>query len=246
MRRVGTISELWRYPVSSVTGEQVEEVEVSQIGMIGDRRYALVDSLTGIVAHPERDQRWQKAIFIRSRTTATGIEILVPEHDWQSVDDPDLAKSISQFLDFEADVRPYERTREASRRDAFALDRYDVSPLHLLTSASVDHLKTLHPGGNPDRRRFRPNILMQSEPDISGFAELGWIDAGIRLGEVGGKVIAPTKRCGFTIIEQEGIANDPEILRNVMRFGNRNMGVYCAPDASGTLRVGDGVFLSEQ
>lgn len=246
MQRVGTISELWRYPVSSVTGERVAEVEVSSAGMIGDRRYALVDRATGIVAHPERDQRWQKAIFIRSRTAATGIEILVPEGDWQSVDDPGLAASLSEFLGFDANVRPYERTLEASRRDAFALDRYDVSPLHLLTTASVDHLKTLHPGGNPDRRRFRPNILMQSEPDISGFAELGWIDAGIRLGEVEGKVIAPTKRCGFTIIEQEGIANDPEILRNVMRFGNRNMGVYCAPDASGTLRVGDGVFLSRQ
>jgi uncharacterized protein YcbX len=245
MHRVGTIRELWRYPVSSVRGEQLDEVEVLKAGVIGDRQYALVDRSTGIVAHPERDQRWQKAIFIRSRTVAAGIEILVPECDWQSVDDLGLAANLSKFLGFDADVRPYERTLEASRRQAFALDRYDVSPLHLLTSASVDRLKTLHPAGNPDRRRFRPNILIQSEPEISGFAELGWIDAEIRLGNVGGKVIAPTKRCGFTIIEQDGIANDPEILRNVMRFGNRNMGVYCAPDASGTLRVGDGVFLSQ-
>ncbi len=95
----------------------------------------------------------------------------MPECDWQSVDDPGLAASLSEFLGFDADVRPYKRTLEASRRDAFVLDRYDVSPLHLLTSASVDHLKTLHPGGNPDRRRFRPNILMQSEPDICGFEE---------------------------------------------------------------------------
>ncbi|WP_409527114.1 hypothetical protein [Rhizobium sp. P32RR-XVIII] len=56
-------------------------------------------------------------------------------------------------------------------------------------------------------------------------------------------MIAPTKRCGFTIIAQEGLENDPEILRNVMKFGNRNMGVYCAPKRNGMLRIGDAVFI---
>jgi uncharacterized protein YcbX len=244
MRQVGTIRELWRYPVSSVTGELLQQAAVSPNGMDGDRRYALVDAQSGIVAYPERDKRWQRTVFVRSRTAESGAaELLVPDHDWLDVGDPRAGEALSRFFEFDVAVRPYERTSAAGGVTAFAVDRYDVSPLHLLTSASVDHLKSLHPSGNPNPRRFRPNIFMTAEADVQGFAELGWIDAGIRLGDVEGTVIAPTKRCGFTIIAQEGLDNDPEILRNIMRSGNRNMGVYCAPAAHGVLRVGDPVLL---
>lgn len=244
MRQVGTIKALWRYPVSSVTGELLNEAAVSPSGMTGDRRYALVDAQTGIVAHPERDKHWQRAVFIRSRTTKSGAaQLLVPGHDWMDVNDPKVNEALSHFFEFDVAIRPYERTAPADHAAGFAVGRYEVSPLHLLTSASVDHLSSLHPGGNPNPRRFRPNIFMATEADVQGFAELDWIDAGIRLGEIESTVIAPTKRCGFTIIAQQGLDNDPEILRNIMKFGNRNMGVYCAPAASGIIRVGDPIFL---
>lgn len=245
MRKVGTISELWRYPVSSTAGELIEQCEVTATGVVGDRRLALVDAATGVVAHPERDKRWQKAIFIRSRTISDGtVEIKLPGHDWLSVDAPGLTEALTGFFEFEVTVMPYERARPADDRTNFAIDRYDVSPLHLLTSASVDHLKAIHPNGDPDRRRFRPNIFLETGPDLSGFAELQWVDAPVRLGHVRATVIAPTKRCGFTIIAQDGLENDPEILRNVMKFGNRNMGVYCRPNEPGVVRVGDAVFIS--
>ncbi|MGR6429659.1 MOSC domain-containing protein [Rhizobium sp. PAMB 3174] len=241
---MGRIKELWRYPVSSVTGERLDQVSVSPAGMEGDRRYALVDAETGIVAHPERDKRWQKAVFVKSRTAQTGgIEVQVPGHEWLGIEAPNLTAALTVFFEFAVELRPYERSAAAGEATSFAVDRYDVSPLHLLTSASVEHLKSLHPAGNPDRRRFRPNIFMDAESDITGFAELGWIDRPIRLGFVDGTVIAPTKRCGFTILAQEGLENDPEILRNVMKFGARNMGVYCAPGATGVLKVGDVVCL---
>ncbi|TGR64434.1 MOSC domain-containing protein [bacterium M00.F.Ca.ET.194.01.1.1] len=244
MRRVGRIKELWRYPVSSVTGEQLDAVSVSASGMDGDRRYALVDAETGIVAHPERDRRWQKAVFVKSRMALSGgIEVQVPDHGWLSVGAPGLIVALAAFFEFSVEIRPYERSAAAGDAALFAVHRYDVSPLHLLTSASVDHLKSLHPAGNPDRRRFRPNIFVDTDSDITGFAELGWIDKSIRLGDLDGTVMAPTKRCGFTIIAQEGLENDPEILRNVMKFGARNMGVYCTPDANGLLKVGDSVQL---
>ncbi|WP_051777137.1 MOSC N-terminal beta barrel domain-containing protein [Pseudorhizobium pelagicum] len=55
MRSVGTIREIWRYPVSSIGGEVLEAAEVGSAGMTGDRLYALVDVSNGIAAHPERD-----------------------------------------------------------------------------------------------------------------------------------------------------------------------------------------------
>lgn len=244
MPQVGKITELWRYPVSSVTGEQLNHAEVSADGLVGDRRYALVEVSTGTVAHPERDRQWQKCVFVRSRTTENGeVQVLVPDHEWRGVNDPQLGLALTGFFGFEVELRPYERTQPEMPNAALAKDRYDVSPLHLLTSASIGHLQSLHPAGDPNPRRFRPNIVVETGKDITGFAELGWIDQAVRLGDVEGTVIAPTKRCGFTIIEQDGLPNDPEILRNIMRFGSRNMGVYCAPVGNGVLRVGDTVSI---
>ncbi|EPE96955.1 MOSC domain-containing protein [Rhizobium grahamii] len=244
MRKVGTISELWRYPVSSTSGEKLEQCEVTANGVVGDRRFALVDAATGGVAYPERDKRWQRAIFVKSRIVSDGdVEVQVPGHDWWSVDAPRLTEALTAFFEFEVSVRPYERAGSTSADIVFANNRYEVSPLHLLTSASVDHLKAIHPDGDPDRRRFRPNVYLETDADLSGFAELQWIDAHVRLGDIPATVIAPTKRCGFTIIAQDGLENDPEILRNVMKFGNRNMGVYCRPDEPGFISVGEPVFV---
>jgi MOSC domain-containing protein len=54
--RVGTIRALWRYPVKSMLGEQLDAVDVSESGVVGDRAYALQDRETGKVAsakHPK-------------------------------------------------------------------------------------------------------------------------------------------------------------------------------------------------
>jgi uncharacterized protein YcbX len=40
-------------------------------------------------------------------------------------------------------------------------------------------------------------------------------------------------------MEQDGIANDPEILRQLVRNNRRNIGVYCSVDRPGIVRTGD-------
>ncbi|MDP9257522.1 MAG: MOSC N-terminal beta barrel domain-containing protein, partial [Actinomycetota bacterium] len=52
---VGTIRALWRYPVKSMLGEELDAVDLSEGGVVGDRAYALRDRETGKVAsakHP--------------------------------------------------------------------------------------------------------------------------------------------------------------------------------------------------
>jgi uncharacterized protein YcbX len=41
-RVVGSIVSLWRYPVKSMMGEELNAAEVSNAGLVGDRAYALV------------------------------------------------------------------------------------------------------------------------------------------------------------------------------------------------------------
>src|SRR2546428_12997515 len=50
MAIVGSVAELWRFPVKSMKGEQLQEVTVTERGVLGDRAYALIDSETGKVA----------------------------------------------------------------------------------------------------------------------------------------------------------------------------------------------------
>ena len=40
---VGTLAELWRYPVQSLRGEMLAAATVGPSGLTGDRGYAIVD-----------------------------------------------------------------------------------------------------------------------------------------------------------------------------------------------------------
>jgi hypothetical protein len=46
---VGAVKALWRFPVKSMRGEQLEAADVTETGLVGDRAYALIDPETGKV-----------------------------------------------------------------------------------------------------------------------------------------------------------------------------------------------------
>lgn len=46
---VGSVAGLWRFPVKSMRGEQLQEVDITEGGIVGDRAYALIDKDTGKV-----------------------------------------------------------------------------------------------------------------------------------------------------------------------------------------------------
>jgi uncharacterized protein YcbX len=44
---VGTVDALWRFPVKSMLGEDIDEAELTERGVVGDSVHALIDSETG-------------------------------------------------------------------------------------------------------------------------------------------------------------------------------------------------------
>ena len=52
------IDALFRYPVKSMAGEQIDVTAVGERGVLGDRAYALVDGETGKVASAKNPRRW--------------------------------------------------------------------------------------------------------------------------------------------------------------------------------------------
>jgi uncharacterized protein len=55
---VGTVGALWRFPVKSMLGEQVDQADASEGGIVGDRAYAVVDRETGKVASAKHPKVW--------------------------------------------------------------------------------------------------------------------------------------------------------------------------------------------
>lgn len=62
-----TVSGLWRYPVKSMQGEELNATEVTERGTVGDRAYALLDRETGKVASAKNPRKWARLFDFRAR-----------------------------------------------------------------------------------------------------------------------------------------------------------------------------------
>ncbi|OHV88967.1 MOSC domain-containing protein [Mesorhizobium sp. ORS 3428] len=236
---LGTVGQLWRYPASSLAGERLEAVSVGPATVDGDRLFGLVDASDGEIARPDRDPKWHKVPLIRARLTEDRrLEVAVPGGAWLPAPDPQSDAAVSAFLGFETSIRPYSRENAAGYKGPLTVERYARTPIHLLTTASLARLKALHPEGTPDPRRFRPNIVVDMEPVEGSFPETEWIGRKLAVGDLLLTIAEPCRRCGFTIIAQDGFDNDPGILRNLVRHNAHNLGVYCTVDRPARVEIG--------
>ena len=65
----GSVAALWRYPVKSMMGEELNAAEVTDGGLMGDRAYALVDSANGKVVSAKNPRKWAKLFDCRAVLT---------------------------------------------------------------------------------------------------------------------------------------------------------------------------------
>jgi uncharacterized protein YcbX len=119
---------------------------------------------------------------------------------------------------------------------------FDVFPVHLLTTSSLDALARLNPDSAWDARRFRPNFFIETAGGVEGLVEAGWGGRRLRLGGVVLKCEVPAPRCSMTIQAQDGLPKDPRVLRTIVKAG-QNLGVYASVDTPGLVEVGDEVEL---
>lgn len=237
---LGTVSQLWRYPASSLAGERQDALSVGRETIDGDRMFGLVDASDNEIARPDRDAKWHNVPRIRTRlTNDRELEVAVPGGHWLRAPGAECDRAVSAFLGFTASIRPFDRENAApGYAGPLTAARYRKAPIHLLTTASLARLKALHPQGVPDPRRFRPNIVVDMEPVEGSFPETEWIGRRLAVGDLLLTVSEPCRRCGFTIIAQEGFDNDPGILRNLVRYNAHNLGVYCTVDRPARVEIG--------
>jgi uncharacterized protein len=103
---LGSIVSLWRYPVKSMMGEELNASEVTRGGLLGDRSYALIDTSDGKVATAKNPRKWPQLFNFRAALTdapRTGVKmspvrITLPDGTIVHSEQPDLYQVLSKVL----------------------------------------------------------------------------------------------------------------------------------------------------
>jgi uncharacterized protein YcbX len=266
---VGSVISLWRYPVKSMLGEELDATDVTDRGLTGDRAYAIVDSTDGKVASAKNPRKWPSLFDCHANVLeadgADGetprVRITLPGGTTLITDQDDRNEILSKALDREV-------TLEAAAHGALDVEEYwpdidglphrdtvtdftmpegtffDGATVHLLTTATLDRLRELYPEGRFEVPRFRPNVVVQLASGEKGFAEDAWIGHTVAIGaEVRLQITANCGRCVMTTLAQGDLPKDPGILRAAAQHNKVNVGVYAAVLRGGTIHRGDSVTV---
>jgi len=266
----GTVVSLWRYPVKSMLGEELNSSYITERGLIGDRTYAVVDKKTGKVASAKNPRKWGKlfdfrSVFIDQPQVVEDIppvRVTFPDGTHiLSADQDNIDNSLSNVLS--QDVRlmkasllkpVYEEywpdidglaqreriTDEAMPPQTF----FDIAVIHLLTISTINRLRELYPEGRFEVRRFRPNVVIESASGEKDFIENKWIGKKVTIGkDVVMRVTGPCTRCVMTTLPQGDLPRDLGILRTVAKYNRVYAGVYASVDRGGTIHRGEQVRL---
>ena len=266
---LGAVASLWRYPVKSMMGEELNATEVTERGLLGDRAYALVDSADGKAATAKNPRKWPRLFDFRAACIEPArpgakvppVRIELPDGTTVASDQSDLNQVLSKALNREVTFRAAQRgavNAEEYWPDMEGLDHrntvtdftlpagtfFDVAMVHVLTTATLDRLRALYPQGRFEVRRFRPNIVVQLVSDEKGFAENAWVGHTLAIGTaVRLNITSPCGRCVMTTLAQGDLPRDPGILRTAAQHNQVNVGVYAAVVRGGTIRRGDSVRM---
>jgi uncharacterized protein len=265
----GKVVSLWRYPVKSMMGEELNSSYITERGLIGDRTYALIDNQTGKVISAKNPAKWGKlfdfrAAFIDSLQTADNIpnvRITLPDGSQIFSDQEEIDHSLSKILGREVSLmkatldkpgyEEYWPDVEGIAHRELVTDEimpsktfFDIAVIHILTSSTINRFRELYPEGRFEVRRFRPNIVIESSSMNKDFIENSWVDKKLTVGEeIVLRVIAPCTRCVMITLPQGDLPNDLGILRTVAKYNQVHAGVYASVEQGGIVRRGDLVQL---
>jgi len=241
-------------------GEDLPSAEIDSRGVVGDRAYAVIDPAENRVGSAKIPKKWARLYEFRAAYPESGNgaasvpQITFPDGSVTAADSPELEQRLS--AEFARDIRfvvqkPEDLKLEAVKPGLDAIDLletvdfplvnpfFDFAALHILTSATLDHLRSLYPGGDFDARRFRPNFVLDT-PGESGFLEETWIGKTLAIGDqVRVRIMMNTHRCAATTLPHHGLRHDNDILRTANKHNAGNVGVYATVVETGVVRVGD-------
>ena len=263
-----TVLALWRYPVKSMQGEEINSSFVTERGLFGDRAYALVDAKDGKIVTAKNPKKWPEMFKFRAAfeqpletpSDLPSVRVMTPSGESFSSADSEIDDVLSSRLGravvltsqppakphldeyWPDDVEGLAHCDLVTDENTLENTFFDLAFLHILSTATLDTLRKAYPAGRFEARRFRPNILVDA--GMEDFAENAWIGRTIHIGdEVRLSVTGPCPRCVMTTLAQSDLPKDPGILRTAVQQNGANVGVYAEVLQGGTIRQGDTIRI---
>ena len=232
---IGQVEAIFRYPVKSMGGEQLESAELGWHGIEGDRRLAFrrLEDRSGFP--------WLTAGKLPDLVLYAPLrcEEGLPTH----VGTPDGIAMPIFGDDLAAEVgRRYGAPVEMMQMKHGIFDDASVSVIALDTVNEIGRLA----GRSLDVRRFRPNVVVRLLRPVP-FGEDEWLGGVLTFGEGrDAPAIAVTMRdvrCGMVNLDPDSAIPAPEVLKAVVRANQNNAGIYGTVTRVGRLAVGQTIFL---
>jgi len=259
MSIVGTVESLWRYPVKSMRGEELDEMFAGYSGVYGDRLFAFKSSaspkafpyLTGreqrqMLRYRPRFRQPDKAARPINLTEAESmsanpvsadlaelmVDVKTPTGETVAIDDPKLVDMLREGIE--------EQHHLSLLRSERAMT--DCRPISIFSLQSARRLAE-ETGMSVDKRRFRANVYVDLA-SAEGFAENEFVGRSLRIGpKVVVTILERDPRCMMITIDPDTGEKTPAILKKVAQSHDGMAGVYGAVMVEGMLHKGDSVEL---
>jgi uncharacterized protein YcbX len=235
---IGHVEAIFRYPIKSMAGEQMEVADLGWHGIAGDRRLSL-----------RRTQErggfpWLSASALPELLLFTPVR-----HD-----DGELPTHVRTPDDREMAVFSDELVTEIERRHRAPVQMmhmrggiFDEASVSVIAADTIKEIESLA-GSDLDVRRFRPNIVVRLlRPNA--FEEDKWPGGVLVFGEPGDgpRVSITTRdvRCSMVNLDPDSARSNPEVLKSIVRRNQNNAGIYGTVIRTGRLAVGQTISLEE-
>ncbi len=121
---------------------------------------------------------------------------------------------------------------------------FDMLPIHVLATSTLQAMAALNPSASWDVRRFRPNFLLEIGPKAPAHVERDWIGHMVWVGgcAIRGEIL--TVRCAMAMHGQRDLPRDRSILRTIVRDADQCLGLYGSIVRAGSASVGDPVTVA--
>ena len=259
MSVIGTVDSVWRYPVKSMRGEEMEAIFAGYAGVYGDRLFAFVSegNAKGFPYFTGRDERQMIRYRARFRDGAKAagpvnqreaedngawslpasveqlaLYVETPDGIVCAIDDPALVDSLRARIEHPHRIRLLRSDRAMT----------DAAPISIFSLQTVQQLEK-EAGISIDKRQFRANVYLDL-PALDAFEEDQFVGRSLRLGSKA--VVTITKRdgrCMMITLNPETAEKSPEILKTVAQKHEGKAGLYGALLTEGIIRKGDPVEL---
>ena len=208
------VAQIWRYPVKSMAGEQIDHARIGLLGIEGDRVVHVEDEDGRVIT-----ARTHHRLLGHHTTLNDSGEPVVDGLPWSN---PKVRTDIEEIVGPGAKL-----VRDDSS------DRFDVLPLLVVTDGAIAAF-------GRDGRRLRPNLVIGG---VDGLAERSWPGQCLHIGDVIIGIQDLRGRCIMTTFDPDTLKQDRQVLTDIVRRFEGTLALNCYVIQGGEIRIGDAVEL---